>query len=629
VGCRITPSKDRPGKTDKLPINPQTGSLASSTDPSTWGTFDQAREAVQRFRLQGVGFVFTDSDDDTFCGIDLDHCFDAAGNLASEAQHWVDALNSYTERSVSGTGLHVIVKAVLPPGGCRKDGIEMYNAGRFFVMTGDVFDGHASIEDRQEQVEAMHAAIFGRPEPRQNTGGVRPAPVNLADADLIARAERAPNGAKFTALMRGDTSGYDSPSEADLALTAILAFWTGGDSARVDSLFRQSGLFRPKKWDRKHFSDGSTYGQATVKLAIGRCFEFYSGNGREPTGLHTYRDAPEPPAWLDDDSLAAVIHPAQPAVKGSDRLTILSLRELLTRTWPKPVYVVKDLLPEGLTNFSGKSKIGKSWLGIQLGYAVGCGGVFLGQQVEQGRCLYVALEDSYPWLADRAQLQGMSTLDAQVDFVDIDGLLAVRERALLPIIRSGAYKLVVIDTLSRAIAADQNDNAEMTAALSAYQEAALAAHCAVVLVDHHNKMGAANPLSADAEPDPLTNILGATAKGAVPDCIWGLYKRSTGQRGFLLVVTGRRVPEQRLTLIKDQATQSWRVDDNPQQISQMTAGRAEIVDAVRELGGEASYTEVVKAVGKDRGNVYKQLQDMVNLGFLTYSSKRYALNLAE
>jgi hypothetical protein len=305
VGCRITPSKDRPGKTDKLPIDPQTGSPASSTDNTTWGTFDQAREAVQRFRLQCIGFVF--SDDDPFCGIDLDHCFDAASRLTTQAQHWVDALNSYTERSVSGTGLHVIVKAALPPGGCRKDGIEMYDAGRFFVMTGDVFDGHASIEDRQEQVEAMHAAIFPRPEPRQNTVVVRPPSVNLADADLIAKAKSAPNGAKFARLWAGDWAEYaggENQSGADLALASILAFWTGGDSERIDSLFRQSGLWRPK-WDRKHFADGSTYGQATVKLAIGRCFEFYSGNGHEPTGLHTYRDAPEPPAWLDAEHIPA------------------------------------------------------------------------------------------------------------------------------------------------------------------------------------------------------------------------------------------------------------------------------------------------------------------------------------
>jgi len=56
---------------------------------------------------------------------------------------------------------------------------------------------------------------------------------------------------------------YQSQSEADLALCSHLSYWTGNDQERVDRLFRQSGLMR-KKWDEVHFSDGSTYGQATI-----------------------------------------------------------------------------------------------------------------------------------------------------------------------------------------------------------------------------------------------------------------------------------------------------------------------------------------------------------------------------
>ena len=33
-----------------------------------------------------------------------------------------------------------------------------------------------------------------------------------------------------------------------MALCALLAFWTGKDTARMDRLFRRSGLMRPK-WD--------------------------------------------------------------------------------------------------------------------------------------------------------------------------------------------------------------------------------------------------------------------------------------------------------------------------------------------------------------------------------------------
>src|SRR5262249_4774716 len=66
---------------------------------------------------------------------------------------------------------------------------------------------------------------------------------------------------------RGDWAGcgYGSPSEADLALASLLAFWTGGDAARVDRLFRASALSRPK-WDEAR--GATTYGGKTIGTAI-------------------------------------------------------------------------------------------------------------------------------------------------------------------------------------------------------------------------------------------------------------------------------------------------------------------------------------------------------------------------
>lgn len=91
--------------------------------------------------------------------------------------------------------------------------------------------------------------------------------VELDDLALIERAKRSRNGAAFTALWAGDITGYKSHSEADIALCNALAWWTNGDADRVDCLFRQSGLFRPDKWDRP--TAGSTYGALTVQNAVG------------------------------------------------------------------------------------------------------------------------------------------------------------------------------------------------------------------------------------------------------------------------------------------------------------------------------------------------------------------------
>jgi hypothetical protein len=75
----------------------------------------------------------------------------------------------------------------------------------------------------------------------------------------------------------GDTAGYPSPSEAELALCSLLAFWTQ-DYDQIDRLFRASKLFR-EKWDEKHYGNGQTYGQATIERALAGTSEHYNGNG--------------------------------------------------------------------------------------------------------------------------------------------------------------------------------------------------------------------------------------------------------------------------------------------------------------------------------------------------------------
>ena len=64
--------EQRGGKQTKVPVDSRTGALASSTDPSTWSSFDDAQAAAEHFGCDGVGFVFSETD--PFAGIDLDDC---------------------------------------------------------------------------------------------------------------------------------------------------------------------------------------------------------------------------------------------------------------------------------------------------------------------------------------------------------------------------------------------------------------------------------------------------------------------------------------------------------------------------------------------------------------------------
>jgi len=114
------------------------------------------------------------------------------------------------------------------------------------------------------------------------TTGAADVDVDLEDEDLLEKATSASNGEKFERLWNGNTAGYDSQSEADMALCCLLAFWTGGDRTQMDQLFRQSGLLR-EKWDEVHYADGSTYGEKTIERAIATTSEFYDPDAGDDT----------------------------------------------------------------------------------------------------------------------------------------------------------------------------------------------------------------------------------------------------------------------------------------------------------------------------------------------------------
>lgn len=272
------------GKITKVPYS-ITGKAAKSDDPSTWTTYEKALTAYKAGSYDGIGFVF--SQDDPFCGIDLDHCLDPeTGKIEPWANEIIKIFDSYTEKSPSERGFHIIVKGRLPEGGRKKGSIEIYNKGRYFTFTGNHRTGSpADIRPAQDAIDSLLASHFKK-EVAPQASPPSPSPgASLDDSELIDKAISAGNGHKFDLLYRGQwqEAGYPSQSEADQALSNMLAFWTGRDSCRIDNIFRQSGLMRPK-WDKRHHSDGSTYGQGTIEKAISSCQETYSGKQTYPQG---------------------------------------------------------------------------------------------------------------------------------------------------------------------------------------------------------------------------------------------------------------------------------------------------------------------------------------------------------
>ena len=273
----------RDGKPAKVPVNIHTGRHASVTDSATWGDYDEVVTYHDEHPdTSGVGFVFTD--DDPFVGIDLDKCRDPdTGVIEPRAQRIIERLASYTELSPSGTGVHIFVSGSMPGDRRRRGNVEMYEASRFFCVTGLHVEGTPfTIESRQAEINAIYAEVFGEShgeagsaETDAGSGALRSD--SLDDDELLEKARAAGNGEKFERLFyQGDTSGHDhDDSKADSALCCMLAFWSKCDPDQIDRLFRRSKLYRAK-WDEKHFGDGRTYGEGTIDAAI----KFVRANNR-------------------------------------------------------------------------------------------------------------------------------------------------------------------------------------------------------------------------------------------------------------------------------------------------------------------------------------------------------------
>ena len=127
----------------KFPINVRTGKKAEVDNPHTWCTFKEAQEAVLSGKYKGVGFVLTG--DDPYTIIDLDHVINPdTGEILPWAQEIINLMDSYTEVSQSGTGIHIIIRGKKPGDRCKgKNGqIEIYDHARYFALTGDLWRRH-------------------------------------------------------------------------------------------------------------------------------------------------------------------------------------------------------------------------------------------------------------------------------------------------------------------------------------------------------------------------------------------------------------------------------------------------------------------------------------------------------
>lgn len=277
--------EERNGQKTKVPVNALSGTYARCNDEITWSKFNIAINGCVKYNCLGLGFMLGDG----IFGIDLDNHPDKDGVCLSQEEfdvlgnEFVEQLDSYTELSQSGLGIHIICKGTLPKGRRRKGNVEMYDSGRFFAFTGNALR-NIPINERTEQIIPLwekyvdDSKEIQQYQPQQNNVFNKynflnydpeyKTEIKLGDQELINKALASKQGYDFGRLYQGDLSSHGNDhSAADMAFCSMLAFWCNSDRAQMDRIFRSSGLMRPK-WDEKRGAD--TYGNITLDNAIRR-----------------------------------------------------------------------------------------------------------------------------------------------------------------------------------------------------------------------------------------------------------------------------------------------------------------------------------------------------------------------
>lgn len=259
------------------------------------------------------------------------------------------------------------------------------------------------------------------------------------------------------------------------------------------------------------------------------------------------------------EQLAAAIAAAKREVRRTYKRGVgsISASELQDTMIPAPEWLIPDVLPQGLAILCASSKVGKSWLAMQMCAAISRGRKFLDYDTNRAGCLYLALEDGLFRLKDRMNkvLKGErapSNFYMSIKAEALDGSLLKQLDEELE--EHTDIRLVIIDTLQKVRgSAKKNEVAYATdyRELGALKEYADQRKICILLIHHLRKM-------AD-ENDVFNMISGSNGIMGVCDTIMIIYKKRRQDENAALFMTGRDVRQQDIVVHFDETKYEWRV----------------------------------------------------------------------
>ncbi|MGQ1231166.1 phage NrS-1 polymerase family protein [Acinetobacter baumannii] len=458
---------------------------AKSNDPATWMNFNDActfawnnrgrvtshtdKHGIE-VKQQGYSIGYMLSAEDPFTCIDLDIKADTPQEQCDRASSIIKTLNSYTEYSQSGKGFHIWVYGNIGKG-LRRDNVEIYSQERFIICTGNTLKSEP-IKYKKDILDNMVSQL------QDEKGKFEPLPDQPqieSDDSIMEKAWNAGNKEKFQALWFADLDndseaiGLDH-SQADLSLIQMLAFYTNNNDQLI-RLWHKSNLGKRIKANRKDYIE-STIRKARQNQAHD---EYEANIGKKIA-----------------DNLLARYNAQKPI--GINKFIPTNLLDVMNR--PPMEWFVQGVLPKkGLATIYGLPATGKSFLMLDLLFAICKGEEWFGMKTKQSKVAYINLEDIHGMGNRLHAYQERKGLIPDNDFLYYEISLNFKEKdhveELINSIKEYAPNcgLVCIDTLAQsANGIDENSSTDMGMVIGKLKKLSSELNCLVLIVHHSGKI---------------------------------------------------------------------------------------------------------------------------------------------
>ena len=249
----------------------------------TFRTFEETMKLKKDYEGIGIGIF------DSFCGIDIDHCINESGEMTDLAKDIIKRIKSYTEKSLSGTGIHIVFKCnnqkqfdsmkyytkmnekqLQENGFNGTGGLELYQGNfdnRYLTLTGNTLINDLKTID-SEVIEGIVEEYMKKPQIQKKSDTNRDTSGNYQD-DLQFLNTGLTQGSKLIELWNSTPSGSGGDeSETDLKLLCQLAYWTNCNESLMIQSFESSPYFMQKDDKHKNKWNREDYQSDTIKKAI-------------------------------------------------------------------------------------------------------------------------------------------------------------------------------------------------------------------------------------------------------------------------------------------------------------------------------------------------------------------------